>query len=260
MVEHDDNPKVADLRADPTLTMTAAGITPDPWQADLLKCQARQIAVLCTRRAGKSHTAAARVLSRCLTRPRFHTLVFSPTEDQSKEFLNYVRGMNEDLGCPVPLVRESLTELAWANGSVVKAKPDSPRGSRGFTPDLVVVDEGAQVSDELYLSIKPMMVLGKAEMMILSTPFGKLGWFFDIWDDAKKLSRWEQFRITAMDCPRIDPLVLEEHRATMPPRWFDQEYMTVFNDAVDAVFGKQVIESAVKDEDAFLPFDLGMPA
>lgn len=235
--------------------MAAAGLAPDPWQADLIRCDARQIAVLCTRRAGKSRAVAARVLPRCLTRPRYRVLVFSPTEDQSKEFLDYVREMNETVGCPVPLVRESRTELAWANGSVVKAKPDSPRGSRGFTPDLLVIDEGAQVSDELFLSVQPMMVLGRAEMLILSTPFGKRGWFFGIWDDPAKLALWRPFKVTAYECPRISPRVLDEHRRTMPPRWFAQEYLCEFNDAVDAVFPRDVIDAA-EDAGAAILFPL----
>jgi hypothetical protein len=203
-----------------------------------------------------SRTVATRVLARCLTEPRYSVLVFSPTEDQSKEFLSYVAQMNDDLGCPVPLIRQSLSELAWSNGSRVKAKADSPRGSRGFTPNMIVVDEGAQVSDELYLSIKPMMVLGQSEMMVLSTPFGKHGWFFDIWDDPKKLQKWETFKVTAYDCPRIDPAVLEEHRLTMPARWFNQEYLVEFNDAVDAVFGKSVIDAAERDDARFEPLYL----
>lgn len=182
--------------------------------------------------------------------------MFSPTEDQSKEFLGYVREMNEELGCPVPLIRESLSELAWANGSRIKAKADSPRGSRGFTPNMIVVDEGAQVSDELYLSIKPMMVLGQAEMIILSTPFGKSGWFFDIWDDERKLSQWQPFKVTAYECPRIDRAILADHAATMPPRWFNQEFLCEFNDAVDAVFGREVIERAAKLDDAYLPLEI----
>jgi phage FluMu gp28-like protein len=203
-----------------------------------------------------SRTAAARVLARCLTKNNFQVLVFSPTEDQSKEFLSYVREMNEEIECPVPLIRESMSELAFANGSRVKAKADSPRGSRGFTPNLIVVDEGAQVSDELYLSIKPMMALGNAEMMILSTPFGKGGWFFDIWEDHEKLERWQQFRVTAYECPRINADVLEEHRQTMPPRWFNQEYLCEFNDAIDSVFSHDVIERASKIDDAYLPLEL----
>jgi len=244
------------LEADPTLAMTAAGLTPDPWQRELIRSTARQIAVLCTRRAGKSQGVAGKVLARCLTKPREYVLVFSPTEDQSKEFLSLVREGNEALGCPVPLIRESLTELAWANGSRIKAKADSPRGSRGATPTVVVIDEGAQASDELYLSLRPMMILGKVEMIILSTPFGKLGWFFDIWDKPAKLAAWKTFLVTADECPRIDRAILEEHRQTMPTNWFMQEYYCQFNDAVDAVFSKVVIDRAERADELYLPISL----
>ncbi len=235
--------------------MRAQGLTPDPWQAELITCHARQIMTLCTRRAGKSQSVACRVLSRCLTR-KTYVLVHNPTGDQSKEFLQLVRDMNEAMGSPLPLLRNSLTEMKWLNGSRVHAKADSPKGSRGPTPDLIVLDEAAQISDELYHSIKPMMLLGKAEMMAMSTPYGKDGWFFNLWDSASAMEHWKTFHITADECPRIDRLVLEEHRATMPPRWFDQEYYCVFNNAIDSVFGKEVIESACKMDDAFLPLAL----
>lgn len=250
-----NNPALGLTIADPCYPMIAAGLTPDPWQAEMIRCPARQIIALCTRRAGKTQATACRVLARCL-KQKTYVRIHNPTEDQSVEFLQLVRDMNDAMGCPVPLVRESQKELAWSNGSMIKAKPDSPRGARGPTPNIVVIDEGAQVSDELYLSLKPMMLLGRAEMLVLSTPFGKQGWFFEIFNDPEKLKHWTSFRVTAHECPRIDPLILEEHRATMPPRWFDQEYMLAFNDAVDSVFGKTVIESACKVDDAFLPLAL----
>lgn len=183
-------------------------------------------------------------------------MLFAPTEDQSKELLGYVKEMNEALGSPVPVVRESQTEIAWANGSRARAKTDRPKSSRGFTPDLVVIDEAAQVSDELYLSVMPMLVLGKAELLALTTPFGKLGWFFEMWERPEKRASWETFTITAYECPRIRRDILEEHRATMPPRWFDQEYLCVFNSAVDAVFGREVIDAAERDDDLFAPLAL----
>jgi len=246
---------LASLRSDPTLPMRAMGMQPDPWQVDLITCPARQIAALCTRRSGKTASTASRVTVRCLTQ-RTRALIFAPTEDQSKELLWFVREMNAALGFPVPLIRESQTELAWANGSTLKAKTDRPKSSRGPTPNLMVIDEAAQVSDELHLSILPMMVLGQCELLALTTPFGKLGWFFEMWTNQVKRAAWQTFTITAEQCPRIDRYILEEHRATMPPRWFDQEYMCVFNDAVDSVFGKSVIESACKVDDAFLPLAL----
>lgn len=225
--------------------MRMAGYTPDPWQQEMVECDDRKIAVLCTRRAGKSLGVADKVLAKCLLNSNYPCLIFSPTEDQSKEFLSYVAMLNDALGCPIPLVRQSMTELAWANGSRVKAKPDSPKGSRGFTPRLIVIDEAAQVSDELRLSVQPMTILGNTEEIVLSTPYGKMGWFFDLWDSKEKLAQWRQFKVTAYECPRIDPAELELHRHTMPKRWFEQEYMLAFNDAVDAVFSKETIESAV---------------
>ena len=235
--------------------MRAAGLEPDPWQEALIRCQDRQIVALCTRRSGKTRAVAAKVAGRCLTR-QSKVLIFAPTEDQSKELLQYVREMNDALGNPVPVVSETETRIRWSNGSEVKAKTDRPKSSRGFTPDLVVIDEAAQVTDLLYLSVAPMQILGRCDFLALSTPFGKVGWFFDIWDRPEKLRLWTPFRITADQCPRIDRATLEEHRATMPPRWFEQEYMTVFNDAVDAVFGKAAIDAAEQDDDLFAPLAL----
>jgi hypothetical protein len=246
---------LAGLRADPTLAMRAAGLDPDPWQRDLILCPDRQITALCTRRSGKTRTVAAKVTARCLTRPS-KVLVFAPTEDQSKELLQYVREMNDALGSPVPVTSETETRIKWANGSEVKAKTDRPKSSRGFTPDLVVIDEAAQVTDLLYLSVQPMQILGRCDFMALSTPFGKIGWFFDLWDDAAKFAHWTPFRVTAYQCPRIDPAVLDEHRATMPPRWFDQEYLAVFNDAVDAVFDRHSVDACEVAGDQFSPLDL----
>lgn len=223
--------------------MRAAGWEPDPWQADLIRSSDRQIAALCTRRSGKTLAVADKVLVRCLTR-RSQVLIFSPTEDQSKELLGYVRQMNDALGCPVPLVRESQTEMEWAGGSRVKVKTDRPKSSRGFTPDMVVIDEAAQVSDDLYLSVLPMMALGTADLFALSTPFGKRGWFFEMWDEPGKRAYWTTYTITAYQCPRIKPEILAQHRATMPARWFAQEYECAWNDPIGAVFPAELIDAA----------------
>lgn len=237
--------------------MRRAGLSPDPWQGELIRCADRQIAALCTRRSGKTRTVACKVLTRCLLKPT-RVLIFAPTEEQSVELLQYVREMNDALGSPRAVTSETETRIRWENGSEVRAKTDRPKSSRGFTPNLVVIDEAAQVTDLLYLSVAPMQVLGQCDFLVLSTPFGKVGWFYDLWETPAKRAAWTAFTVTAYQCPRIDRAILEEHRAMMPPRWFDQEYLCAFNDAVDAVFGKTVIESAVKPEDAFRPIDLAI--
>lgn len=252
------NPVLAELRADHTLPMRAIGLTPDPWQRDLILAPDRQVAALCTRRSGKTQTVASRITARSLTTPRRKTLIFSPTEDQSKELLQYIREMNDALGCPVPVVSETETRIKWANGSEVKAKTDRPKSSRGFTPDEVVIDEAAQVSDLLYLSVAPMLVLGRCDLLALTTPFGKMGWFYELWNTPAKSRHWRKFRVTAYECPRIDRATLEEHRAVLPPQWFDQEYLCVFNSTAGAVFDRETLEACVTADDLYAPLDLSV--
>jgi hypothetical protein len=233
------------LRADPTLPLRAIGLKADDWQARLARSAAAQITVLCCRRAGKSRTVAARVLVRCLTRPRFLALIFNPTQRQSMEFLDYVREMNMALGFPVPLVRESRTELAWANGSRAVSMPDSPKGSVGFTPSLLVLDEGSRISDQLYMSVRPMLVLGQAEVIALSTPFGKRGWFHGVWSDPDRLAFWEQYKVTAADCPRISRAAIEQDRAEMGDLWWRQEYLCEFVETANSVFSHDDVMAAL---------------
>lgn len=190
-------------------------------------------------------------------------LIFAPTEDQGKELLGYVVEMNEAAGSPVPIKGQSETRLLWENGSEVKVKTDRPRSSRGFTPDVIVIDEAAQVSDELYLSVLPMLILGSAEVLALTTPFGQLGWFYELWQAEEKRAAaglppvWVRFKVTADQCPRVSRAELAEHRATMPARWFRQEYYCEFNRATDAAFDGETVDAMFAADESLLPIQLG---
>ena len=243
-----EHPVMAALRADPGLPMRRLGMVPDPWQMSLITCPAKEITALCTRRAGKSLATATRILNRCLLRPNRLAMIFSPTQYQSMEFLDYVRRMNAALGDPCKLVRDARREMCWSNGSRAVSFPDSTKGAVGFTPNTLVIDEGAKVSDELYNSVRPMMALGDCDMLTISTPFGKRGWFFDLWGDDEKLSEWKAFKVTAHHCPRISPAFLKRERQTVGERWYAQEYLCKFNDAVDAVFAQSVIDAAFDND------------
>jgi hypothetical protein len=51
--------------------------------------------------------------------------------------------------------------------------------------------------------------------------------------------------VSAEDCPRIPHEFLEEERATMGERWFRQEYLCQFEDAVSGVFDRELVEQAI---------------
>lgn len=239
------------LMLDPLSPFAAMNWSPDPWQARALADTHPRQAMLCCRRAGKSATSAAKTLTHCLTRPDSLAMVFSPTLRQSIEYARYVRQMDRAMGHPVPVLRQNLTTVEWSNGSRLMSLPDNHEGVVGFTPSRVVIDEGSRVSDVLYLSIRPMLALG-AELEVLSTPFGKRGWFFDLFDTPRRLAMFRTWKVTADQCPRITPEFLAEERVELGDRWYAQEYFLEFSDAVDAVFSQESIKAACRD-DAFLP-------
>ena len=101
--------------------------------------------------------------------------------------------------------------------------------------------------DDLYRSITPMLAVRPGDRLLaLSTPYGKVGWFYREWADGG--DRWERTRVTAADCPRIDAVFLEQERASMPAAWYRQEYECSFGEAEDAVFRIDDIRAAFSDD------------
>ena len=175
--------------------------------------------------------------------------MFSPTRRQSQEYARYVNRFDAALGHPVKVIRKSLGETEWANGSRLISLPDSHEGIVGVggNPTRIVIDEASRVSDILYKSVRPMLALG-AELEVLSTPFGKRGWFFEILDTPRRLAMFRAWKITAYECPRITPEFLDEERLELGERWFRQDYLLEFTNSIDAVFSSDVIESARSDD------------
>ena len=122
--------------------------------------------------------------------------------------------------------------------------PGNESTVRGFSAvTLMLVDEAARVSDDLYMAIRPMLAVSGGTLWLMSTPRGKQGFFYDAW--AKGGDEWERVRVPANECPRIQAYFLEEEKATMADRWFRQEYMCEFVDGVSGVFDVSLVERAI---------------
>ena len=65
------------LALDPGLILRAQGMTPDPWQRDLLLSSASRLLLNCSRGAGKSRTCSALALHTALFRPGSLVLLLS---------------------------------------------------------------------------------------------------------------------------------------------------------------------------------------
>lgn len=153
------------------------------------------------------------------------------------------------LGRPVRAVQESTTQVTLANDSRIVTLPDSPSTVRGLSSvDLLVVDEAAMVSDETFVAVTPMLAASGGDMVCLSTPLGKRGWFFNEWTDGG--ADWHRIKVTVHDCPRISPAFIEEQRRILGPRWFRQEMEASFEEAIGQVWATDAVNAAFASEEA----------
>jgi hypothetical protein len=204
------------------------------------------VLILASRQGGKSLTAAALALREALLYPPALVLLLSPTLRQSSEmFKDKVRRLYNALGRPVAVAQESALSLELANGSRIISLPGIEETIRGYSGvRLLVIDEAARVPDNLYLSVRPMIATSRGKIVALSTPWGRRGFFYSEWVSRHP---WQRVSVSALSCPRISREFLEEERQALGDRFFSQEYLLSFEDAVDAVFSAADIQDALSD-------------
>ena len=225
---------------------TRLGFSPDILQEKVLVSESTRVLLNCTRQWGKSTVTAAKAVHQAQTKAGSLTLVMSPSARQSGEFLRKAAGFVRKLGMRAMGDGDNEVSLAFPNGSRIVGLPGSEATVRGFSAvSLLLVDEAARVSDELYLSVRPMLAVSGGALWLMSTPFGKRGFFYKAWESG---SGWERIRVTADECSRIRKDFLEEERATMGERWFRQEYLCEFTDVNSGVFDADLVARAVSNE------------
>ncbi len=230
------------------LALAATGAGPDPWQADVLRSDERQVILLCSRQAGKSTVSALLAIHEIVYRAPALVLLLAPTLRQAKLLFKSVKAGFDALGRPVRVVAETSTEMELANGSAVIALPGDEANIRGFAGvRLLVVDEASRVPDALYQAVRPMLAVSGGRIILLSTPWGKRGFFHDVWEGGA--AEWKRVLVTAEDCPRISEAFLESERRELPRHVFESEYLCMFNEPLDAVFSYADVQRAL-DTDA----------
>ena len=222
------------------------GIVPDGWQDDFLRSSADRVLLNCSRQSGKSTMSAVVALHRALYHPGSLVLCLAPALRQSQELFAKIANFYRDSGRPVAPQGERKLSLELKNGSRIMTLPGSERTIRGYSgAALLLVDEASRVDDELYYAVRPMLAVSGGTLMMLTTPYGKRGVFYEEWIGD---GVWERYEVPASECPRIPEEFLEEERSTLPPWIYRQEYECSFEETEDQIFTHEMIERAVSSE------------
>jgi hypothetical protein len=222
------------------------GLEPDPWQENLLRSTSDRVLLNCCRQSGKSTMSGVIALHRALYHPGSLILCLAPALRQSQELFGKVLGFYRDLDRPIPAQAERKLSLELENESRIVTLPGTEKTIRGFSgATLLIVDEASRVADELYFAVRPMLAVSGGALMMLTTPYGKRGIFFEEWTGGHG---WERYEVRAEECPRISPEFLGEERETLPSWVYRQEYECSFEETEDAVFTHEMVERAVSSE------------
>ena len=138
--------------------------------------------------------------------------------------------------------------LLLPNGSRLVGLPGTEATVRGFSAvSLLVIDEAARVPDLLYWALRPMLAASDGDLWLMSTPYGKRGFFYEAWSGGGGPD-WVRVQVPATECPRINAAFLEEERQTMGEAWFAQEYLCEFVDGNDALFRDADLQACLRSD------------
>jgi hypothetical protein len=180
---------------------------------------------------GKSTLAAVMAVHRAYFRPKSVVVVACPTEKQSAELAWKAREFTDMLGIKRKTDGNHRISLVFPNSSRIIGIPGTERTLRSLSAvSLLIIDEAAGVDDSTYKALRPTLAVSNGDLWLMSTPFGKRGFFYENWSSGSE------------DWARTE-------RRHIGEAWFRQEYLCEFMDADAQVFGRDLLERALVDRE-----------
>jgi hypothetical protein len=215
----------------------------DPWQCDVLRSK-RDTLLLLHRQSGKTTATSILALHTAKFQPGSLTLLLAPSQRQSKEQFQTIRRFMRRLEPIEVLESNNAMSCEMANGSRIVSLPGAdPNTIRGYSaPQLLIEDEAAWVSDDTHEAAAPMLLVSKGRNILMSTPGGTRGHFYEHWISAN--DDWQRIKLSVLGNPRIDTVMLEKLRKKTPAWRWRAEYLVEFLGSHDQLFSDELIESA----------------
>jgi hypothetical protein len=217
----------------------------DDWQREVLATDGN-IVLRSGRQVGKSTVISIKAAEFAIKNPGKVVMVVASVERQALLLFEKIMGYLFDhykgeirRGKYKPTKHKVMLK----NGSVIHCLPTglSGYGIRGYTIDLLIVDEAAFVEDAVFTAITPALAITRGNIILLSTPFGKKGYFFRAFSDPTFTS----FHISSEACPRRDDDFLAFEKERMTVLQYAQEYLGEFVDELRQFFPTELIQSCM---------------
>ena len=219
--------------------------TLDKWQREVLEAEGN-ILICSGRQVGKSYVVSKKACQFALKHPKTTTLIIASTDRQS--YLLFEKVIAELMALSPHKIKRGKDKptkhrVILKNGSTIYSLPTglTGYGIRGFTIDLLIADECAYIQDAVWSAVTPMLATTQGNLILLSTPKGKQGFFYE----RSKDKTFKQFRVSSEKCERISKEYLKQQRLSMTKLQYAQEYLGEFIDDLTQFFSNQIIEENI---------------
>jgi len=232
----------------------------DNWQKKFKETKGDKI--LCTgRQVGKSVICAIDCMEYAINNKNKFILMIAPTERQAYELFDKTLHFLM-LEHPQKIIKRkqltNKTRITLKNKTVIRCLPTGTAGLgiRGFTVDRLYVDEAARIPEEVWGAVTPMLLTTGGDTILISTPFGAQGYFYDVWrnkDNAFK--SFARFSINSEEVIENRPISqtwtkqqreyalahLNQEKKRMSRRRYAQEYLGEFIEDLHRWFSDKLI-------------------
>ena len=177
-----DFARLCDIRSGSSIVK----FNPYPYQVKLVEQIERSTTIIIckSRQLGITETIVNYMLYKCLQNKGFLCLVLSKTQNDTSNLAKRVRRSVESLNEYTSLVSNNLQDLEFSNGGRILFRNSKPSGTRGLeSVGVVLIDEMSFIEniEEIYTSVIPTTnCVENPHIILLSTPNGRTGLFFDI--------------------------------------------------------------------------------
>jgi len=199
------------------------------------------------RQSGKSFSVAAYLTYRVVM-SEVVVVIVAPTQNQSDELYKKIRAfINKNDVLKLLITKDTASEMLFANGSRIISLPEGNEGKsiRGFTADIIVIEEAGIVSDNVMNQVIAPMIASKpnGQIIKIGTPLGKNHFYQSCYD---KNSKYKLISVTWRECieaGQYNQDFVDEQQSTLLPIEFTQEYEAEFVEDDNAYFSYVLIKT-----------------
>lgn len=243
--------EVATARDDVGAFAKLVGSPMESWQREALGLEKRTTVLVSPRQCGKSRSLSVLAVWWAFRKPDQVVLVVSAGEDAAKRVLRAVRDLAAHPLLSGAIMDETQERLVLSNGSAIRSVPASERQIRGWSTDLLLVDEASFVEENILISaaIPTTAARPDARVVLASTPWGDAGPFYDYFAQGTdpRNPHVATFQWKLADAWWISAEHVEAQRRSMSALRFAAEYEGKFVGAGNAYFNVEDIKALTVD-------------